>query len=597
MISIFLNFCHVLSGMLQTIENHDRFKLDTDFKELLGKELKRKGPIKPVEINNSPVSISMNPFKIHWDDLSIEHHNGIFELQFTLPETDHKCAFTLQSKSSIMKLNYIEKTNDVLGKMNYHSIPKTLLKGFFGVETIKGEAWIDHQWGDTGWFFSKDERLLGWDWFGINLEDGTDLMFIRHNDFNTGNVISEYCIAQFTNNTIKQYNNFELIKLGFWESPETRIKYPVRWKLKIEAIDLDLIFTPLLNEQEIHVPGYARAIWEGAGEVEGTCHGNKIKGRARGEFFGYGYIFDFKNYLNSYSQSVDSRIEEMFPQKFKTKDVAYFVGKPFWEYDAEIYTQMLSKPVWELIKRSGKRWRPVFGILMLEALGKPAKNYERLISIIELIHTGALIIDDIQDESPLRRGGESIHLKYGTDVAINAGNTLYFLPSKEIFGHEYMTQDQKYKVHEIMMNTYLQSHFGQASDIYWSNHLTRQNLDIWLSKSIIEQILQMYDYKTGAGAKGIAEVAAVVANAGKITSEICVNYARSFAVAFQIIDDIHNFSRSERWSKKSGEDLKNGKLTYVIAKALELLKKNDKERLLTIFCDPNIRNNNSSFKK
>ncbi len=583
------------NDMLNTIEKNLRFKVDPNYKQLFETELKRKGPILPLKLDSSEVIIDDDPFRVQWNDLKMRYRDNNFELEFIVPETTDKCVFTLKPSSRLMRLNYEDQVNDILGKMKYDSIPRSLLEGYLAGNKISGEAWTDHQWGDVGWFFSKDEKPLGWDWFGINLNDGTDLMFIQHNDINNNKTICKYALAQFPDQSIHLFEDIELLKTGYWESEETRINYPVKWRLIIEKIGLNISFSPLFNDQEIHIPGYGRAIWEGAGKIDGIIQGKSISGRGRGEFFGYGFISDFKVIQKSYQSSIDRQIEKILPKKFEQSNVEYYVGKPFWKYDAEVYSQMLSQPAWELIARSGKRWRPIFGILLLEALGKSTKNYERLISCFELIHTGALIVDDVQDQSPLRRGGPSVHLKYGTDVAINTGNTLYFLPSKEIFRHEYLTHEQKYKVHEIMMNTFLESHFGQTTDIYWSNSLTKQNLSTWLDDSITEQILQMYDYKTAAGAKGIAEVAAIIANVDEQTTQICINYARSFAVAFQIIDDIHDFSHSEKWSKKSGEDLKNGKLTFVIAKAMTLLNSADRKKLINIFCNKKLRSSKEGF--
>jgi geranylgeranyl pyrophosphate synthase len=76
-------------------------------------------------------------------------------------------------------------------------------------------------------------------------------------------------------------------------------------------------------------------------------------------------------------------------------------------------------------------------------LGKSSADYELGICLSELIHTGSLIIDDIQDQSELRRGRPSLYRTYGIDVAINAGNTLYFLPFVELMHHKHMTAEQK----------------------------------------------------------------------------------------------------------------------------------------------------------
>ncbi|MEK6615560.1 MAG: polyprenyl synthetase family protein, partial [Bacteroidota bacterium] len=202
-----------------------------------------------------------------------------------------------------------------------------------------------------------------------------------------------------------------------------------------------------------------------------------------------------------------------------------------------------------------------------------------------------------EDNSLLRRGEECLHLKYGLDVSINAGNTLYFLPSVELFNHKYLDDIKKLRIHEIMMKTYIQAHFGQTVDIYWSKYLTPENLKKWMNDSLEEKILQMYDYKTAAGAKGLAEVSAVIAEVNDEIKQTCIDYARAFAVAFQIIDDIHNFSDSPRWTKVCGEDLSNGKLTYVIARAIKLLENQKSQRLIEILCSKELRKNDDIIRE
>ncbi len=64
--------------------------------------------------------------------------------------------------------------------MAYESCPRLALRGRVDGSTVRGEAWIDHQWGNYGWLKTLDgeTEMLGWDWLGINLEDGTDLIVI-----------------------------------------------------------------------------------------------------------------------------------------------------------------------------------------------------------------------------------------------------------------------------------------------------------------------------------------------------------------------------------------------------------------------------------
>jgi geranylgeranyl pyrophosphate synthase len=140
-----------------------------------------------------------------------------------------------------------------------------------------------------------------------------------------------------------------------------------------------------------------------------------------------------------------------------------------------------------------------------------------------------------------------------------------------------------------MNETHLKAHFGQTMDIYWSKNMTVKNLSTWLQGDIESKILQMYDYKTAAGPKGIAEVAAVLAESDEKIKNAAVDFARSFAVGFQIIDDILNFSNSDKWSKVCGEDISSGKLTYVIAKAVKILEPEKSNRLKEILCDERLR--------
>jgi geranylgeranyl pyrophosphate synthase len=251
---------------------------------------------------------------------------------------------------------------------------------------------------------------------------------------------------------------------------------------------------------------------------------------------------------------------------------------------------MLSEPVWDLLSREGKSWRPLFALHLLHALGTNPGPYEALVGILsELSHTGALMIDDIEDDSSIRRGRECIHLRYGLDVTINAANTLYFLPTLLIFRHPLLTEEQKLEIQEIMMQQFVRAHYGQALDLYWSRNMSRPNLNCWLSDSPIPKILQMYQLKTAAPMEGLAEASTVIAGSGEAVRRVCIEFAGALGVAFQIVDDIHGFSTSGQWRKTAGEDLAEGKLTYVFVQALKSLKDKDRQRLIEIIGSKEMR--------
>ena len=246
---------------------------------------------------------------------------------------------------------------------------------------------------------------------------------------------------------------------------------------------------------------------------------------------------------------------------------------------------MLSTPTWDLISRGGKRWRPMFGILLVESLGQSADPYEEMIVVTaELCHTGALIIDDIEDGSVIRRGEEAIHLRYGTDVAINAANTLYFLPHLLYWDHPDLNDSQRLETYRSMVQQMAKAHLGQAMDIYWSRNLTAENFERWLADGLSEKILQMYAFKTGSALEGLAELACTVGSSSEGLRQACVGLARDLGVSFQIADDLLDFEGSPSWRKTVGHDVATGKLTFAVVRALDRLGPVPRRRLLALLC-------------
>ncbi|MCI0469590.1 MAG: polyprenyl synthetase family protein, partial [Nitrospirae bacterium] len=159
-------------------------------------------------------------------------------------------------------------------------------------------------------------------------------------------------------------------------------------------------------------------------------------------------------------------------------------------------------------------------------------------------------------------------------------------------GHPHLTDRQRLELYKLMtIKVSVRAHFGQGLDIYWSKNMNVKNLSYWLKNSMAQKILQMYAYKTGAATEGVAEMACVIAGADASIRRAYISLGRAFGISFQIIDDINNFSSSSKWTKTCGEDLSEGKPTYVIIRALELLKPADKKHLQRIICTESMRKN------
>ena len=155
--------------------------------------------------------------------------------------------------------------------------------------------------------------------------------------------------------------------------------------------------------------------------------------------------------------------------------------------------------------------------------------------------------------------------------------------------HAVLTAGEKQAISAAYQRQLVRAHLGQSLDIFWTHRLSASQLDCWMADSIGPKILQMYALKTAAPIEGLAEAAALLAGIDPAARPPVVQFARSMGLAFQLIDDIKNLSDSPSWGKQRGEDLRAGKLTYVILRALELLAAPERALLRDVLCRPDLR--------
>lgn len=107
--------------------------------------------------------------------------------------------------------------------------------------------------------------------------------------------------------------------------------------------------------------------------------------------------------------------------------------------DLESVKRGIFDPLYHLLDAGGKRWRPVYGMILANDFGMDLKDLKKnrllyqCLAVGELIHNASLVIDDIEDQSLKRRGQDCAYIKYGLDIAINAGCTLLNLPMWGLF--------------------------------------------------------------------------------------------------------------------------------------------------------------------
>lgn len=288
---------------------------------------------------------------------------------------------------------------------------------------------------------------------------------------------------------------------------------------------------------------------------------------------------DVEAFLKKNSALIDRTIEKYIPRIFSEDAILFETNPPRYSHNSEPLNQAISKPIWEFLDRGGKRWRPSLFLLICEVLGKNPEDFLDFAIIPEIIHNGTIMIDDIEDQSELRRGEPCTYKLYGLDVAVNAGNSLYYLALMPLIKKSGNIPVTTFcKIYDIYAKEMINLSLGQAMDIAW--HRSLANADEISEKDY----LQMCAYKTGTLARMAAKMAAVLSDAEESLIKRLGHFAESIGIAFQMQDDILDLTSKKFAQKKGGrgQDIIEGKRTLMVIHTLETADQEDKKRLSEI---------------
>jgi geranylgeranyl pyrophosphate synthase len=287
---------------------------------------------------------------------------------------------------------------------------------------------------------------------------------------------------------------------------------------------------------------------------------------------------DIEKLLTERAKEIDKTIEKWVPRKYDKAALERTLGPARWEYNVEAADKAIAAPIWDMLDRGGKRWRPVLVLLIAEALGADINKLKDFVIIPEMVHNGTLMVDDIEDRGEMRRGKPCTYKIYGIDIAINAGNAMYYLPLLTLLkNRDKFPQELVLRAYEIYSQEMINISFGQATDIAWHNGMA--NADN-LSEG---EYLQMCAYKTGTLARISAKIAATLAGADRKTVEAVGRLVEAMGVSFQIQDDMLSLSGGEFAARKGvGDDITEGKRSLPVIYTLRAASAADKKRLLEI---------------
>ncbi|MEH2083242.1 MAG: solanesyl diphosphate synthase [Nostoc sp.] len=209
-----------------------------------------------------------------------------------------------------------------------------------------------------------------------------------------------------------------------------------------------------------------------------------------------------------------------------------------------------------LFGAGGKRIRPAIVLLisratMLEQDITP--RHRRLAEITEMIHTASLVHDDVIDESDVRRGVPTVHSLFGNRIAILAGDFLFAQSSW------YLANLDNLEVVKLLSEVIMDLATGEI----------KQGLNRFDAGISIETYIEKSYYKTASLIANSSKAAGLLSEVSRETVEHLYSYGRHFGIAFQIVDDILDFtSTTDTLGKPVGSDLKSGNLTAPVLFAL-----------------------------
>lgn len=214
----------------------------------------------------------------------------------------------------------------------------------------------------------------------------------------------------------------------------------------------------------------------------------------------------------------------------------------------ELYSEVvLIRQISEyIINSGGKRLRPILLLLVAKALNYQGNQHYALAAVIEFIHTATLLHDDVVDESDLRRSKPTANVVFGNAASVLVGDFLY---SRSF---QMMVKTNNMAVMKVL---------SQATNIISEGEVL-QLLNCHNADVDEERYMKVIHYKTAKLFQASAEIAAILGTQDSAIIKAFADYGMYLGTAFQLIDDVLDYSGDEdETGKHLGDDLAEGKPT------------------------------------
>ncbi|MGX2975495.1 octaprenyl diphosphate synthase [Ursidibacter arcticus] len=207
-----------------------------------------------------------------------------------------------------------------------------------------------------------------------------------------------------------------------------------------------------------------------------------------------------------------------------------------------------------IISGGGKRIRPLIAVLAANALGYQGQQHITCAAFVEFIHTATLLHDDVVDESDMRRGRETANARFGNAASVLVGDFIYTR------AFQMMASLQSLDILAVM---------SDATNVIAEGEV-QQLMNVNDPDTTEENYMQVIYSKTARLFEAATQCAAIVAGADARLITALKDYGRYLGTAFQLIDDILDYSaNAEKLGKNIGDDLAEGKPTLPLLHAMK----------------------------
>ncbi|MCX2951575.1 polyprenyl synthetase family protein [Lentzea sp. NEAU-D7] len=568
--------------------------IDPGFRQALSEVFASGQPLAPDRLLTGPVTIAPDELDLRFGDVSALRKlpDGSYHMTFTASDGEDESIDLVLSPtkppiSQVGDRPIPSRFSDRAGGYSYFA-PSMTASGVIGSVRVSGTGWYEHTFGEEWLRLDSDQQQAPdrtWTWLGVQLDNGWEVSAatVAHEDVSTGEqvLVDRVGIAYSPENERVECE-MEIRGDEPWTSLSTLHTYPSRWTLSAPELGLDLLVVPE-PRQEMRTMITGGAILEAWATVEGTMAGAPVRGRAYCEVLPGNRIARMEGFLGRLREITLAEVRALYPDAPGQAVTAGLAGVDPVGLPHEIVHESLVRPLRHMTDATGRGWRAFVACAAIEMFDVRCDPYLPLLAVVELTHTGNLVVDDVEDGSTTRRGVPAVHTLHGVPTAINAGTAAYFVLDRVV--PQILPDDDRLRlrVYQSYLRALRAGHVGQAIDI--TGHRTAMDLAVATgdATAVLATVRNAHRLKTGMPARAFGEIGALIAQADDAQVEAIGSYFEAVGLAYQITDDVLDLAGAARpvpTGKHRGEDLRAGKVTMPLLHAVALLPR---ERMAEIW--------------